>query len=455
MRAESRRLELSCLVEGGKTVVLFYDLTSEVLVDDLTDYTIFLSSDSQLDHKTVSNHGYHLRRFWEFLAARGKTAADTTDALLEEFRDTELAAVLSSGKSKRDKRIAKGTVNERLCRIYHWLKWLLQQGRATDRLVGATGCQVRSSLLEDEERASEGRRGGHRSARLRAAEHRKYPLLFRNVGTGSKHRTRYVPSDQVRHAAISYLHEHASSDYLAHRNALLIDIVDAAGWRRASVNSLTVPQIRQANRAQSGSGYVPLSPESQKFGYTETFDVPAWLTVRIAHFIDHYLKALAESKGWKTDVEASRLFLTSSGRPLTDRTITQIISRAMRAVGAPSWSAMHALRRKFTNDDISDETEYRLARGLDTSAASITASVSLRLGQHDPESVYAYVSKELTAGRLMPEATRRAHLAAVEDENLALKARLRQLEAENTPAADANLGPAANVKPRGRRKPGL
>ena len=88
MKVAARRLELSCLDEGGKTVVLFYDLTNEELVDDLTDYTIYLSHDSQLDHKTVSNHAYHLRRFWEFLAARGVPAGDSTYALLEEFRDS-------------------------------------------------------------------------------------------------------------------------------------------------------------------------------------------------------------------------------------------------------------------------------------------------------------------------------------------------------------------------------
>lgn len=52
-------------------------------------------------------------------------------------------------------------------------------------------------------------------------------------------------------------------------------------------------------------------------------------------------------------------------------------AKAMRAAGAPRFAAVHALRRKFTNDEIEDETKHRLKAGSDTTAASIASSVSI------------------------------------------------------------------------------
>lgn len=427
MAVFDHRVEVSHHAVGERGVVLFFDVDTGQLLDDLTDYTIALSYEDQLDSKTVSNHAYHLRRFWEFLSVQRVKASDCTDQLLLEFRDHELRAVLSSRKSKAKVRIAKGTVNERLVRIYHWLMWLQKRGRVGPRLIGPSGCQVRSTLPND---LGCGVRGGaHGYKTVRQSEQGRYPILFRNFGSGSKHHTDYAPTEEVRFAAISYFHEEASSDYLAHRNALLVDVANAVGWRRASINSLTIGQVRQVAKVDScSSGYVLLSPTSQKFGYVETFDFPAWLIVRIEHFIENYLRPCAAARGWAIDIESSNLFLSEKGTPLKDRSVTQIVAKAMRSAGAPRWTSMHAFRRKFTRDEIADETEYRLAKELDTSAASISASVSLRLGHHSPDSVYAYTSKHLTADRAFIEAERREYLATLESENLALKSQLKRYE---------------------------
>ena len=113
---------------------------------------------------------------------------------------------------------------------------------------------------------------------------------------------------------------------------------------------------------------------------------------------------------------------------LTDRAITQIIAKAMRAAGAPRWVAIHSFRRKFSNDEIADETAHRIKNDLDTSAASIAASVSIRLGHHDPSSLYAYVSRRLSIGRNEVDEQRLAHLTTIEQENIELKARLRGMD---------------------------
>lgn len=424
MSTRTRWIEVSCVEIDGKVVVLFYDLVRGVLIDDLTDYTVALSEDEQLDHKTVSNLSYDLRRFWEFLAAKGRSFEDCTDEDISKFRDEEFLAVMSSTKSRQNKRIAQGTVNARLRWVYRLLAWLQAQGRVPEGSIGERGCRVRSSLVHHE-KIFDGVQRNRQMVRSSIGQQRRYPMTFRNVGSKSKHVTKFFPSDEVRYAAISSMHDGAGSDYIAHRNALFIDIANTVGWRRSSINSITIKEISEASSRMNDCDFVTLSPSVQKFGYTEVFDVPYWLVERIGLFIRDYLIPMSKLRRWKINVESSNVFLGVNGKPLKDRSITQIVSKAMRSVGAPAWASVHSFRRKFANDEISDETNYRLAKGLDTSAASISASVSLRLGQHDPDSIYPYVSRNMTVERASVDEKRRAHVDALEQENIRLKARLK------------------------------
>ncbi|WP_304351421.1 hypothetical protein [Comamonas testosteroni] len=423
-----RRIAVSCVDLDGRTAVLFYDLVNKVVLDDPSDFLWSLSHDRQLDWKTVSDAAFTVRRFLEHLD-RGEHRKQThacRDDDIERFRDAELKFVMSSNKSKQKERTAKNTVNVRVRLVYRYLTWLQAHGRTRENLIGRRGCRVLSSLPDDI-RADDAalfsmKRGAHSSV-----QKARYPLAYQRIGSKSKHATKYVPSESIRFAAISSIHDSASSDYLAHRNALIIDIANIVGWRRESINSITRGQVAEALKSVASADYASICPSVQKFGYVEAFDVPGWLVERMDHFSRTYLEPMAKVKRWRL-LPSTAFFLGVNGRPLKDRSITKIVSTAMRAAGAPRFTSVHALRRKFTNDEIADETKYRLNAGLDTTAASIASSVSISLGQHNPDSVYAYVSRSMSVERLEVDAQRRKHMDLLEQQVVAMKEKVRELE---------------------------
>lgn len=424
-----RRIEVSCVDLDGRAAVLFYDLVTETVMDDPTDFLWSLSNDQQLDWKTVSDAAFTIRRFLEHLD-RGqdrKPVGQCRDDDIKRFREAEFESVMSSSKSKQKVRIAQNTVNIRVRLVYRWLTWLQANSRTPARSIGMSGCRVRSSL-PTELLAGEGARHG-KSESYASRQRSRYPLIYRGVGRRSKHSTKFVPSEQVRFAAISSIHDTASSDYLAHRNALVIDIANTVGWRRESINSITRGQVVKALNDVENADYASMIPPLQKFGYVETFDVPGWLVERMNSFSSVYLEPMANAKKWRLSPETA-FFLGVRGRPLKERSITSIVGKAMRAAGAPRFTAVHALRRKFTNDEIEDETKHRVKEGLDTTAASIASSVSISLGQHNPDSVYAYVSRSMSAERTKVDAQRREHVASLEQQILALREQVRELEGQ-------------------------
>ena len=437
---------MSCIDLDGKAAVLFYDLVSEVVMDDPTDFLWSLSHDEQLDSKTVSDAAFSVRRFLEHLdRGPGRKRIDKcTDGDIERFRDAELKSVMSSCKSKQKERTAKNTVNVRVRLVYRFLTWLQAYGRTPARSIGRKGCRVLSSL-PDEIRADDAAQPAWKRASSALLQQARYPLAYRRIGTRSKHATKFIPSEKIRFAAISAIHDSASSDYLAHRNALIIDIANTVGWRRGSINSITRGQITEALEKIATADYASICPSVQKFGYVETFDVPSWIVERMNHFSRSYLEPLADAKQWKLSPKTA-FFLGVNGRPLKDRSITKIVSKAMREAGAPRFTAIHALRRKFTNDEIEDETKHRVKLGLDTTAASIASSVSISLGQHNPDSVYAYVSRTMSAERMKVDAQRREHMALLEQQVVALKEQIKELEVQA-----AKLQQTGNALPVAKR----
>ncbi len=409
-------------VEAGKTIgVIFYDLERLEVVDDLTDYFAYLAFDKQLHYSRVFDDAYAMRKFWCYLWARKICPDDCSNAILVDFRDAELADLMKSSLAKGKDRIAKRTVNSRLRRIYDWLAWLKQSGRASARLIGSRGCRVTSTLAPD---------AGPRAVgpqRSREGQER-YPCLFKRTGASSRHRTAYSPTDQIRLETTDRLMGDAESDFLAHRNALLIDIANSMGFRRGSILSLTVEQIEYSLKMQPHTDYVYVCPSAQKNGYSDTFEMPAWMAVRIKGFVDDYFRPYATHKGWKLDVGSSKVFVSAkTGMPLTPRSVTKLVSKALRASGAPRFSSIHSFRHKFAREGIEAETEYRKEHGLDTSLPSITASMSLRLGHKSDQSIRPYVAEYQHPSRRRAEALDKKDSATLEDEIRALKREIKRL----------------------------
>ncbi|GAC1031681.1 hypothetical protein thsps21_25080 [Pseudomonas sp. No.21] len=175
----------------------------------------------------------------------------------------------------------------------------------------------------------------------------------------------------------------------------MIEVANVVGLRRGSINSLTCSLFLDSVAQSEGIDDARLVPPSQKFGYQNEYEFPFTLVSNVLQFISGPLKEFKEDLGITDKVTKDRIFLSSkTGKPLTDRAITDIFSKALREIGVSSGS-IHGLRRKYANDEIDKEINYRIEKGLDTSVASICAAVSFRLGHASPESLHPYVSARL------------------------------------------------------------
>jgi hypothetical protein len=393
-------LVISTVRLSSRKEFLVYDLNTKRLADDLTDYAIFLSRQEQLDEKTVSTCLYHLKRFWAFVQSKNirldaefdvldfMGAAATramSDSLLIEFRDSELDAVQKSRQSKKKTRTSMETVNTRLRVVYAWLCWLQQDERVSIGLIGPRGARIRSALPEHAK--SVGRKGTR--YKWSGVGESDYPLLFRRTGKASTHKRVFVPSNEERLKVIEMMQADAAHPFIAHRNVLIVDIASATGLRRASINSLFVEQFSQPANGE----FMYVVPGHQKFRYEDSFAFPTWLYLRVQQYIDKYLLPMSKSCGWSKSQMGGRLFLSSrDGRPLEDRTLTQILGRFLRlAVDAPPGTAVHSFRHRFINVAILEETRYRIAAGLDTGTDAVTAAVCMRVGHKNPNSIRPYV----------------------------------------------------------------
>jgi integrase len=379
--------------------VLVYDLAHNQLVDELVDYLIWRSRHQQADCKTLLQEAYDLSRFWEYLCElkqlnhHGPLLSRVNDDILRDFRDTQLVSVMNSRKSLGKERSARATVNVRLRRAYNFLFWLADLGQLGPKAVGSHGRVTSTS----ESRAHSHKRSNQRAPAFALA---KYPLLFRRTGAQSKHKFAHVPSEDQRLSLVDQLIARASSPFIAHRNALLIDIANTTGLRRESINSLCVAQFDAETILLSDADYVYVTPAEQKFGYEDRYEFPVALALRVSQFCSNYRAPFLRQHSWSEARAKDKVFLSSrTGRPLTDRALTQLVGAVLQALGAPRGSSLHSLRHKFACDEIRKESEYRVSAGLDTSAASIAASVSLRLGHKNPHSLFAYVSRAQSNSR--------------------------------------------------------
>jgi hypothetical protein len=102
-------------------------------------------------------------------------------------------------------------------------------------------------------------------------------------------------------------------------------------------------------------------------------------------------------RGWTDKTTGGRLFFSfRNGRPLRDQTLSQIFGKALDDLGIDEHGAnIHSMRRKYANDEIVREIDRRIAQGLDTSAASVAASVSITMGHSTPASIEPYTSQAL------------------------------------------------------------
>lgn len=412
----SERFKQSTVKGGVSDVILVYDLQEKNLVVPLCDYAVYLQRYRGNSRLTLEQEIGHLRVFWSFLKSRNITFDKVDDKLLEEFRELAKSRAMQNPAHRGSVQAAERTVNAKLMRIYNWLVWLRDTGAGPSWLIGRVDCLVTSTLVS-----------GERDRGRSISDSRdRFPLLFNVADRSSKHRLpRVLPTEDTLTSAHRIFFDQARDLHTAHRNCLLLDIASVTGFRRGSINSLTVDQFTGTDYVETRNGTVVIRPKKQKFGYGDTFEIPTFLHEQVKRFIIEHRNPFVESKCVKQSIHRGAVFLSNkTGAPLTDRSQTAIVSPVMRKLGLKKGSVLHVWRSKFAVEEVEKEYVDRKELELDTSPQSIQLAVSTALGHRHPESIRPYISA-FEASKV--SARRAKEREAMRNE----KERMSQLEREN------------------------
>lgn len=371
-----RRFLASRLESSG--ILIVYDLERGTVADNITDYSIYLSEELRRDEKTVSQNTRHIVGHSSYLDRMGRDERDAVDSDVTAYVNEEIELVSRNARSRGSKRAIMSTVNQKVGAVLGWYVWLQSKGRVITKKIGPYGCHITAwpaSRNRDLDSFLPGR--------PIASDH-----FLRGAGTSG-----LTPSvdEGVYDALLEQIDRSALSTFIAHRDALLIDIAKHAGFRRASICSLRVAQF--AATAECTTDTFTVKPDSQKFGYENTFEIDTLLALRVRAFIDGPRAEFLQKRGIDVSLTQDRLFISErSGRPIKERSLSQRISRSMRAIGQGKGRAIHVFRGLHANEFVEAETNRRAERGLDTSTMSVASAVATKLGQRRPESLFPYVA---------------------------------------------------------------
>lgn len=405
-------------VDENKVGIIVYDLHKEEVVDCLTDYLQCLINDRHLSKHTVIQGSYQLVEFWAYLSEMGLQASQTTDRVLSSFRDSSYRKVIVAKSHRNSPEDAKRTINLKLSRIYDWLVWMQGSGRLPTGVVDACGLVTVYRPADDWMF-----RGRNRRRRESVGI---YPLLFKVRDINKKHAVQRVV---VLDEHVSQLLGHFVTKYdlfTSQRNCLFVELADMTGFRRASICSLTVDQFDRS-AIDGADGEFLVRPLRQKFSYSKTFAISLLAAYRVRQFIDDYWIPWVEEHGISASVHQNHIFLSSkSGSPITERAMSQIVSKGFRDIGFEKGVGPHALRGKFASQVADEELEIRQELGLDTSNRSIAASMAMKLGHNDPDQFYKYASSSQARRARIERDQRKSELGRLRSRIIELEQRLEE-----------------------------
>lgn len=390
----------SVVPDTGMDVV--YDLDKLCVVNDLTDYSIWLKTKKRLDAKTVRQDIGHLVAFYAYLRRQKRDPSSIGDAFIHKWVNSELASVAANPRARNSELAARTTVNQKTSAILHWLFWMQLEGRCSKGTIGPVDCRVTASLKSR-------RSSWHRP---RKSESRLESNHFLRGAAACP----FVPpvSREIYDKLCDHIQASALSTYIAQRDRLFVDVAASAGFRRGSICSLSIGQIDARYLRETAEMTAKLKPAAQKFGYEHVYDVDTLLLLRVLDFIEGPRARLLSELNVTEAIARGQIFLSArTGKPMTDRAMTARISTAMRAIGCAKGQAIHVFRGLYVNEIADDEIEDRLEAGLDTSTASIVAAVAPRVGQKNPASLFAYISGKQTEIARRRRAARRRQCEGV------------------------------------------
>lgn len=365
--------------DGAGAVPVFYD-RHQRLVDVLHDYVVDLAGlkreqrgSERAYRSTVEAVTYALLDWWRHLETARLAWDRASDETVAAYRKHAYAQVLKSGKGRRDERLAKRTVNVKLRWIYRFYVWAQSNGACQGRI--GPDRPIRSTLTEPKQ-ASDKRK------KQRSDDEGWYPYCFPNVSGRAGGTQYFATADDKRKILAQFAN--LSDPFVAERNRLMVEFTDRVGWRAGTLTALQCKHFTDAAFAQSSDAGLTVMPDIQKFGHHDSFEVPHALAGRVARFIEVRKKWLSKH-GWSEQGTKGRLFLNSrNGRPLGEKTISQLFGTAFRAIGVPAGrgAGHHSFRRKFGDETTQDDLKARRAFGMSTAVEDVMHATARKLGQH-------------------------------------------------------------------------
>jgi len=373
-----------------RRIPIFYNAQCQI-ISELVEYALAVhqsktDASNQGHRSAMDDAGYHLNAFEEFLEEKRLNWKRIEDADLLVFRAWLLSRTMSR-RLCRSELSSKRTVNRYLRSVYHFYLWAQEVGGLITGRLGWPEAPIKSLLPT---------KRSHPELKLLSTN--LFPACFKKCGEKSRHTFQYVASSKDIDLLLEHFFERRSVD-AAERNALILLVVDCVGWRQGSMASLSIQQFDEsALKYAFEKDYAWVTPKIQKFGYENSFEVPYTTVLQIHKYIQGPRAELLARKGWTESHCQGSLFInTVRGKPLSYKAITEIFSRAFKAIGAPRGSGIHSLRRKFADDKTDIEIAVRKRENRTTDPVNIGVVLKKALGHNSTQAQESY-ARSITRG---------------------------------------------------------
>lgn len=262
-------------------IAIPYDTEKNIIITELMDYAIYLQREESLSHQYIKNEMFHLSLFYSHIRKHHLQLTYADTQTLRDFRDDDFKRMQQ--RSTSIPKSLKSVVNNRLRRIYHFYAWL-QLHLGLRFLIGLKNAQIRSSLPNHIEKSA-----------YKVRDKNMFPLLYPRIGALSKHTTKYEPSEKnLRDLESVFLKHHDT--YIAHRNLLMLEIANATGFRRASINSLLCSQFTDETIEITDEDFFVITPSEQKYSNTLATIFPYCLPFASILLLIRFVKHLFKKK---------------------------------------------------------------------------------------------------------------------------------------------------------------
>lgn len=413
----------------GRNVPLLFDRRSQ-LNDHFSLYIFHLArikircdglSASKIDvyNSYIRKVVYSISSFAMYLEIKSLDWRSVDDQILEDYREEEQARSLRS-KSGRTELTTKRSTNEKLREVYRFYFWAQEDQWLIANHMGWPDANIVSLLPVH-------RRDPISISKNRNLKQLMYPLCYRRVGEGSRRKPTHYATDKELEELRRFFYDNCFP-ITAERNVLIVDIIESTGWRQGSVRSLRTHQFdieTIAEAIRKGHATYPVTPEDQKGGKSDEYEIPIPLACRIATFVQKSRSGLLNCRHKSEAVGDEYLFISyTTCKPLGKTEISRIIAQAFSAIGAPMGAGAHSIRRQFGKEKATEILQVRQRIGASMSPEDVVQDLMHYLGHSHTAAQEAYTRGKQDVYQLSVESDLR-------NKNEVLKAEVARLEAEN------------------------